>query len=113
MNEERKRRIALNEAVFRQVNDRLDELNRGFATITENVDLVCECGDLDCTDRIVMTSDEYEELRSDPTRFAVIPDHVFPDTEDLIEDRGHYQVVEKHFGLPSDVARATDPRDGD
>jgi hypothetical protein len=43
--EERERRIGRNEAVFREANGRIQELNQIFATFTDELVLVCECGD--------------------------------------------------------------------
>lgn len=106
--EERDRRIGLNEAVFREVNERLEELAEAFDLPT--LDLICECGDATCEARIVMPVEEYEALRSVPTQFAVVPGHVIPDVDRLLERRGGYDVVVKREGAPAEVARETDPR---
>ena len=49
--EERERRIGMNEALFREVNERLEELAQGFAH-PETLDLICECGNVSCASRI-------------------------------------------------------------
>ena len=41
--DERTRRIGLNEAVFREINERIEELAAGFK-VGEGLDLICECG---------------------------------------------------------------------
>jgi hypothetical protein len=41
--EERERRIGLNEAVFREANERIREVNETFATLTDELMFVCEC----------------------------------------------------------------------
>lgn len=43
--DEQKRRIGVNEAVFREANERIEDLNEAFATVTDELVLVCECGD--------------------------------------------------------------------
>ena len=108
--DERTRRIGLNEAVFREVNERVDELTRGFGVDDEPLELLCECGDPTCAERIAMAPGDYRELRSEPTHFVVIPGHEAPDVEIVVGRRERYAVVEKHAGEPSRLAERTDPR---
>lgn len=103
-------RIAQNEALFRQVNERVRDVSEAFATLDPTaVDFVCECGDQDCTEPISLRLHEYEAVRAEPTHFLVLRRHVLPEVERVVEDRGSYVVVEK---LPDeeDIARYTDPR---
>jgi hypothetical protein len=108
--DERQRRIGLNEAVFREANDRIEEVNRTFESLTGELVLVCECGYADCVEKISMTGPAYEELRSEPTHFAIVPGHEIPDVESLVERHEGYDVVEKNEGVPQRIAEATDPR---
>jgi hypothetical protein len=108
--DERGRRIGLNEAVFREVNERIEDLAQTFSLAARHLDFVCECGDSSCTQQIRMTSGEYEELRADPLLFAVYPGHETPDVEDVVDRRDGYDVVRKHEGEPARVAQSTDPR---
>jgi hypothetical protein len=103
-------RIGLNEAVFREVNERISDLGEQFGLEDQPLDLVCECGDPTCVERISMSRAEYEELRSDATHFAVHGRHVQPDVEDVVDRRQGYLVVRKREGEPAEVARETDPR---
>jgi hypothetical protein len=100
----------LNEALFREVNERVKTINQGFGEPLPETDFVCECGLDSCTERVRMTLDAYEELRSNPTRFAVRPGHELPDVETVVEEHGDYVVVEKHPGGPAELATETDPR---
>jgi hypothetical protein len=106
----RRSRLGVNEALFRTVNERIEELNESFATVTERFEIVCECGDPGCITRISMTKAAYEHVRADPALFIVAPGHEKPDVERIVEERGAYQVVRKHPGPPEDVAKETDPR---
>lgn len=106
----REERIGLNEAVFREVNERIENLAQSFELQEEPLDLVCECGDADCVRRISMTRAEYEELRSDPHQFAVHPGHEYPDVEEVVERRKGYDIVSKNHGPPEQIAEQTDPR---
>src|SRR5215212_7458328 len=107
---ERHERIGLNEAVFREVNERINDLAENFQLEDQPLDLVCECGDPTCVERISMSRDEYEELRSEATHFAVFPGHEKGEVEAILERRGGYDIVRKREGGPSELAQATDPR---
>ena len=107
---EREKRIGLNEAVFREVNERIETLADTFELTKEPLDLVCECGDANCVQRISMTRHEYEELRSNPHHFAVYPGHGFPDVETVFAERKGYMIVSKNQGTPERIAEQTDPR---
>jgi len=103
-------RVGRNEAVFRRVNEEIEHVNRAFATLTQTMEVVCECGDIECTERFLMAMPDYERLRSDPTHFAVRPGHEIQQVEHVIEENDAYVVVRKDPGLPERVARVTDPR---
>jgi hypothetical protein len=108
--DERERRIGVNEAVFREANERIQELNETFATVTDRLVLVCECGDGSCVEQISMGAAAYEELRGDPANFAIVPGHEIPDVEEVIAKHEEYVVVRKGEGIPRRIAEATDPR---
>jgi hypothetical protein len=107
--EERERRIGLNEALFREVNERLEELAQGFA-YPNKLDLICECGNASCASRIEMDRDEYEHVRSDSTTFAIVKGHEIQDVEEIVERRKRYDVVRKIAGEAEELAEKTDPR---
>jgi hypothetical protein len=107
--DERVRRIGLNEAVFRQVNERIEELADAFG-VTHRLDLVCECGGASCTQRIEMDRADYERLRSDSAKFAIVSGHEIRDVEEVIERHEAYIVVRKTARDAKDVAEATDER---
>jgi hypothetical protein len=106
--DERARRIGLNEAVFREVNERIEDLAATFGL--EPLDLLCECGDASCTKRIEMDHKRYEELRSDSTTFAVACGHERPDVEEVIARHRSYYIVRKVAGAAREVAERTDRR---
>jgi hypothetical protein len=104
------RRIADNEALFRSVNERVEEINEAFATLTRRFEIVCECGDIRCTEQISVEFTAYEAVRSDSALFIIVPGHEIPDVEDAVEHHPTYTVVRKHPGIPQAVAEAQDPR---
>ena len=110
MSEEREARIGRNEALFREINERLNALQETFDSFTERADFVCECGDVTCGEQITMSLADYERVRSNPTWFAIKPGHEETDVEDVVEKQKGYDIVRKHEGTPADIARAEDPR---
>jgi hypothetical protein len=108
--EERERRIGLNEAVFREANERIREVNEAFATVTDELLLVCECGHGTCAEQISMKPGEYQALRAEPADFAIVPGHEMPDVEEVIARGEEYAIVRKNEGVPRRVAEVTDPR---
>jgi hypothetical protein len=112
--DEYQRRAAQNEALFREVNARIEELDASFGVTHTTFTMVCECGSSACVDHIEISHEEYAEIRGDPTWFAVLPDHEDLRVESIIDDRGRYLVVEKRPGEPAEVARdgASDPETG-
>jgi hypothetical protein len=103
-------RIARNETLFRQVNERVKDVSDAFAAVDSSpVDFVCECGDPDCTEPVSLTLHEYERVRSVPTHFIVVPDHVDPAIEVVVRRGNGYVVVEKR-PAEAPIARKTDPR---
>lgn len=106
---ERRDRLALNEASFRDVNDRLRRDLARLASEPEQLDLVCECSRLDCRETVSVTPAEYESVRADPTQFLVCLGHETPDVEDVVRRAQTHAVVRKHPDTHP-IARETDPR---
>ncbi len=94
--DEREQRIVANEALFREVNERVQELQTSFGGgANDQLAAVCECGDERCTERLSLDYAAYEKLRSNPATFAVVPGHEVPDVEHVVARHGSYLVVEK------------------
>jgi len=108
--DERSDRIGRNEALFRTVNERVREVNEAFSVVLEQSDFVCECGDGECAETIRLTLDEYEQVRADPTQFAVVPGHEIPDVETVVFANDRYALLRKDPGGPARLAAETDPR---
>ena len=108
--DDRADRAAQNEAVFRRVNERLEEVNEAFQVATDKAEFVCECARIECVERVEMTLPKYEAVRRVPAHFVVKPDHVLPEEERVVEREAQYVVVEK-FGRAGERARQLDPRD--
>jgi hypothetical protein len=102
----REERLAANEALFRQVNERIVELTDTWGG---QLDLVCECANTECMRRVVLTVSEYEQLRQNSHHFAVLPGHEILDIEDVTERNDRYFIVEKHVETHEQVEES-DPR---
>ena len=105
----RTRRVADNETLFREVNERVKEVNLEFAA-DQPADFLCECGRVDCTQPVALTLAEYEAVRRDPTHFAVAPGHEFPDIERVLSQTERFAVVEKVAPGAAKIAVERDPR---
>lgn len=109
MNDWQKKRIAQNEASFRDINERLEAGLRKVPGASELQHFVCECGNRECELLVALTFDEYEAVRRDSRHFAVVPGHVFPETERVVRDHERFQVVEK-VGASAGYVDAADAR---
>jgi hypothetical protein len=104
-------RGARTQSLFRDVNERVEELNHAFGEVIPLGDWICECANSECADRIMLTHEEYEAIRADPRRFAVTAsaEHIFEEIEDVVARHERYWVVEKR-GLAGELATKVDPR---
>jgi len=98
---ERERRLAENEAYWRRVNE-LDPPDPGVMNA-----IFCECGKLECVDRVPMTAAEYRTARARSTTFIVKPGHELLEIERVVETTDRYLLVDKQ-GEAAVVAVRTD-----
>jgi hypothetical protein len=101
-------RLARNEAFFREVNERINDVARGFGGDGDKYEFLCECVDLRCSERIPLTLAEYEAVRADNRRFIVARRHVIREIEAVVERDDDYDVVQK-VGVAGDVADELGP----
>jgi hypothetical protein len=92
---EHERRLALNEAMFREINERLESQILTFPAGQPEVSVLCECANPDCTDRIQMTSKEYRQVRTDPRQFVLTPGHEYIEIEQVVSRNDRYEIVRK------------------
>jgi hypothetical protein len=95
---ERLTRQARNEALFREVNERIAQLGERAQAYSPDgtVDFMCECGDDGgCGQRVRVPVDVYERVRAQDDRFLVRPGHETPELEHAIEWTDDYVVVDK------------------
>ena len=90
-------RAAKNEALLREVNDRIEAVGRHLQVLPsgELLDFRCECGEDDCEAFISMPVSAYEHVRADNDRFAVLPGHEDDGIERVVERAETYLIVDK------------------
>ena len=106
--EVRQIRLARNQSLFREVNERVESVLLKFAA-DGPIGFVCECAIENCSSYIELEREAYEAIRANPTHFFVLRDHVFPEVEFIVDDRDTHVVVEK-IGAGGRVAEAAHTR---
>jgi hypothetical protein len=111
-------RQSRNEALLREVNERIahidKEAERGtFAPDETLFEFLCECGASEgqagsCEEHVSMTIDEYEQVRSQDDRFAVAPGHETAAIESVVTRTERFVIVDKRPAVEPFVA--DDPR---
>jgi hypothetical protein len=108
---ERFARQAQNEALFREVNERIAELGSGAEAWSPDgaVDFLCECGEGGgCGERVHVPLDVYERVRAQDDRFVVKPGHETLELERAVDWTDEYVIVDKRD--PYEPLVADDPR---
>lgn len=88
-------RAGRNEALFREVNENIAELEARLPGVAETMPVICECARPNCTTPVEISLDEYTSVRRHPNRFIVAPGHDEPSVEHVVEEQKGYLVVEK------------------
>jgi hypothetical protein len=109
----REQRVGENESRFRLVNERIrdvviDDAER-HGEHADELSVLCECGNVDCTEKISLPLATYEWVRSAAARFVVVEGHDIPDSERVIREGKGWVIVEK-IGDARAAASELDPR---
>lgn len=94
----REARVDRNEALFREVNIHIADLEDGALSLAEDglLALVCECAHTGCTIPIEVDPATFQRVRENPLQFLVAPGHEDLESESIVERRSGYLIVEKH-----------------
>jgi hypothetical protein len=98
-------RLARNQVLFREVNERLREVLDASTGPTE---FLCECSNEDCIETVPLEPVEYERIRANPNSFLVAPGHELIEIERVTWQSDRYFLVEKT--VATDYVVRTDPR---
>ncbi len=82
---DQERRVGMNEAIFRQVNEEIRSVGDELGVDEGMITVICECGDSQCTDRIRLPLAEYERVRGDSLLYVIANGHEFPEIESVVE----------------------------
>ena len=99
--------IAKTESRFRDVNERIVETAVRIGA--HEAEIVCECADPECGERIAAPLDDYEETRANGSYFLVAPGHEVQEHEDVVGTHPGFRVIEKLGGVGA-VAQRLNPR---
>lgn len=104
------RRIARNNATFREANEQIG-VAAGIYGVEGAVPFICECADPACSEIVPLELGQYEEIRADPRRFLNVPGHeaAAQGAAVVVDRREGYVIVEK-VGHAGDVVEALDER---
>ncbi len=101
----RNHRIVKNEQTFRDYNNRRMASEPIEPTDDDElIPFVCECGDSDCIEALLITAASFTEAHSAPNRFLVKPGHVYPDVERVIIIEENFLVVEKVAAIVNEAS---------
>jgi hypothetical protein len=90
-------RAIRNEALFREVNVHIADLEERIQQEGEPLSLICECARTGCAVPIEVDPMTFERVRENPLRFLVAPGHEQTDVESVVERREGYLIVEKRI----------------
>jgi hypothetical protein len=106
MASQREERIAQNEAMFREANQRAHAWDERH--LDREIELYfCECAKPGCREKVSLRDADYERVRSDPRLFVVVSGHELPDVETVIERHEGWSIIEK----APEVARSAEALD--
>jgi 23S rRNA A1618 N6-methylase RlmF len=90
---DREERIIENEKLFREVNERVAQIQGNYSG--PDPEWVCECGDETCFEKISVSLEDYLQVRSNEAWFMIRPGHEKPDVERVVHEYNGVVVVEK------------------
>jgi 23S rRNA A1618 N6-methylase RlmF len=90
---DREERIIENEKLFREVNERVADMQANFSA--PDPEWVCECGDETCFEKVIVPTEEYRQIRAHGDWFLIRHGHEKPDVERVVGEHNGFVVVEK------------------
>jgi hypothetical protein len=114
LTEARQRKLAQNQTLFREVNDRIHELAAQLGSKQRDIQIICECSDETCSEPITLPIADYEQVRHSAARFLVRPGHEIPEIERVVSGDSEHVVVEKlgpAAAVAAEVRRTTGSRE--
>lgn len=107
-------RVARNEAIFREANERIQATADAVASDIELIPFICECSGSACVELVRLSRPQYEEARSDGAQFFVARGHEVTHVDGaeiarIVRREEHYSLMQK-VAEAGAIARRLDPR---
>ena len=105
-------RKAMNEGTFRDANEALEQGARKILDSPDGGSLVpflCECSRLECTEVVLLTLEEYEQVRAKGERGLARVGHEDGSIERVVARNDRFVMTEK-FGRAGDIHAEADSR---
>ena len=102
-------RLARNETLFREVNERIEDLALAQTDEDSTYEFLCERSNVDCDVRLSLPLSTYEQARADSAVFIVAVGHDLPEIEEIVLHGAGFQLVRKQ-GEAAELAEDTNPR---
>ena len=112
--ESRARKLAVNQSAFRSANERMRLAAASYRfEPSQGVPFLCECADPSCYEIVMLSLDDYEDVRAHPNRFLLVAGHEDAEVtlERIVEAENGYAIIEK-LGTACEEAARLDPRGG-
>lgn len=96
--DERARAAEMEQSRFRDANDRLRRIVPSFGfKAGDRAPFICECADPGCFEAVMLSLDEYDRVRANPSWFVVVAGHEDYEAtyERVVEAERGYATVEK------------------
>jgi hypothetical protein len=87
-------RAARNEEIVRDVNRQIEQ-GAELHGVASEMPFHCECGQSPCLEKIDLSPSSYERVLLQRYQFVVVPGHVQPRIERVVEEHDRFVIVEK------------------
>lgn len=106
--DERAREAVSDQTRFRAANDRLRRIVPGYGFKGgDRAPFICECGDPGCFEAVMLSLEEYDRVRANPSWFVLVAGHEDHEAtyERVVEAERGYATVEKIGIAAAEAAR--------
>jgi hypothetical protein len=102
------REAAANESRFRNANERFRAIVGSYRFEAEDrAPFICECADPGCFESVMLSLQDYDRIRANPSRFLLVSGHEDSEAtcERVVEAENGYAIVEKIGVAGAEAAR--------
>lgn len=105
--EKRAREAALEQLRFRTANERLRRVVATYRFEPEDrAPFICECADPDCFEVVMVSVEEYDRVRANPSWFVLVAGHEGDEeTQERVLEAEHGYVIVEKVGAAEEAER--------